>query len=325
MKRTLLSAVAIFAPCAGAYAADAPIYGDMRPAYPQAWEESQENPLRFESGVRYWYSWGEQDASFGGPYGDIDLNVRDQTHIGELYGKIDDLSTQTYVRAIAGLGVQTSGTYSITPSGSGNIGGQSSIGYAGGDFGWMPFGQMDGGFAIGGLVGYQYWKDAPDIGEGTYGTAFAGGVPTSFGAAKDNLDIHALRLGVKATADFEMFDFQAEVAAVPFAHVTGSLGGSGGKGYQFVGSPGPLPTIFERAPTTLSGTGHGVMAETMVGFHPTENLTLRVGGRAWYLEGELEANFKGTPAGVGNVDLTIPSKMAKVFRYGAFFELTGRF
>lgn len=317
MKRTLLSAVAILAPCAGVYAADP---AGMRPSYPTTWEAQDENPLRFETGVRYWYSWGEQDATFTSPFGDVGLNVRDNTHIGELYGKIEDLSTQTYVRGIAGLGVQTSGTYSITPAASGNIGGQSSIGYAGADFGWMPFGTMKEGVSFGGLVGYQYWKDAPDIGTGTYPTAYQNGVPSSFAAAKDDFNIHALRLGIKANADFEMFDIQAEVAAVPYAHVTGALGGSGANGYQLAGT-----TIYERGQTTLSGVGYGAMAEGMVGFHPTENLTLRVGGRAWYLKGDLNAEFKGTSQATGPVDLTLPSTVASIFRYGAFFEVAGRF
>ena len=175
--------------------------------------------------------------------------------------------------------------------------------------------------AFGGLVGYQYWKDAPDIGSGQYGATFDGtGRPTSYGAAKDDFDIHALRLGVKAQAAFDQFDIQGEVAAIPYAAISGTLGGNSPTGYNLGGT-----TLQERAPTTLSGRGYGVMAESMVGFHPTENLTLRVGGRAWYLEGQLDANFTANAGGTDLATLNLPSNFARIFRYGALFELTGRF
>lgn len=326
MNRYFNGAIAILAlfAAAPALAADAP---DLRPAYPGDWEPMDDS-IRYEFGSRYWYSWGNQDAEFpvvvgGVPLGNVTLSSRDQTHIGELHGKIEDTYTQTYVSGKAGLGFSTTGTYSIAPASSGDIGPRSVIGYAGGDFGWLPWGTMDEGFAFGGLVGYQYWKDAPDIGQGQVGTAFGGpgGTPSAFGPAKDDFDIHALRLGVKGQANFDMFDIQAEVAAIPYAHVTGSLGGSGSQGFNF----GPAGTFYERAPTTLSGRGYGVMAETMVGFHPTENLTVRVGGRAWYLEGALDAKFHPSAGGGSLPTMDLSSNFARIFRYGALFELTGRF
>ncbi|MHA6692160.1 hypothetical protein [Devosia sp. A449] len=327
MKRSLYGAAAMLALSAAvpALAADYVEYPELRPAYPESWQNPDDS-IRFEFGTAYWYSWGGQDAGFTSPFGPVSLSVRDQTHIGELHGKIEDLSTQTYVAARAGLGLHTTGTYDISPAAGGDIGRNSRIGYAGADFGWLPLGTMENGFAFGGLVGYQYWKDAPDIGTGKYATAFDGlGNPSSLGEARDNFDIHALRLGVKAAADFDMFDVQAEVAAIPYAHVSGTVGGSasvGGGGFNFPGVPVP---VYENAPTTLSGRGYGVMAETMVGFHPTENLTLRVGGRAWYLEGNLDAVFNGTAGGVAQPAMTLPSTYASLFRYGLRAELTGKF
>lgn len=325
MKRYLQGAVATLAVLAAvpALAADFPT---LRPAYPENWEQPEDS-LRFEFGARYWLSWGSQDAGFtavdgGVTLGDVGITTRDTSHIGELHGKIEDLSTQTYVSGKAGLSLYTSGTYAITPgASSGAIGNNSRIGYAGADFGWLPLGSMTDGFAVGGLVGYQYWKDAPDIGTGEYAATFAGGVPATFGAAQDNFDIHALRLGVKGQATFDQFDIQAEVAAVPYAHVSGTVGGSAPGGFNFPGIP---VTFYERAPTTLSGRGYGVMGEAMVGFHPSENLTLRVGGRAWYLEGQLETQFHAQSL-LGTADLNLPSNFARIFRYGALFELTGKF
>ncbi|WDR02807.1 hypothetical protein PSQ19_00785 [Devosia algicola] len=330
MRSIKIAVVAALVVGTPALAADFPEAPDLRPAFGEMFSDSGQGPVRFEFGTRYWYSWGKQEAGFTAPgIGDVNLAVDDRTHIGELHGKITDLSTQTYVNAIAGLGFSTSGTYNIAPASSGNIGPNSSIGYAGADFGWLPFGNMDGGVAIGGLVGYQYWKDAPDIGQGTYAASFdAGGNPASYGTAKDDFDIHALRLGVKMQADLsDQFDVQAEVAAVPYAWVTGSLGGSGSSPFMFPALGGAK--VYERAPTTLSGHGYGAMGELMFGFHPTENLTLRLGGRAWYVQGDLEANFKSNtvvgPAVIQNADMNLKSNYARIFRYGALFELTGRF
>jgi len=301
-------------------------YPDIRPAYPHGWQ-NPDSDLRFEFGTRYWLSWGEQDAGFtavsnGTTLGNVGVSTRDQTHIGELHGKIEDLSTQTYLSGKAGIGLSTSGTYAITPSASGPIGRNSAIGYAGADFGWLPAGDMRDGAAFGGFIGYQYWKDAPDIGTGQVGATFNGaGTPTSYTAAKDDFDIHALRLGVKGQADFDMFDLQGEVAAIPYAHVSGTLGGSSPAGFNFPG----YGNFQERAPTTLSGRGYGVMAEGLVGFHPTKNLTLRVGGRAWYVEGQLDAKFTSNSNGANLATLDLPSNFARIFRYGALFEATGRF
>lgn len=320
MTRSLCGAVAMLALCLAvpALAADYFAPPDLRPAYPDSWQQPDDS-IRFEYGAAYWYSWGGQNAGFSSPVGPVSLSVEDQTHIGELHGKIEDLATQTYVAARAGLGFHTTGTYDIAPAASGKIGTSSHIGYAGADFGWLPFGTMSDGFAVGGLVGYQFWKDAPDIGSGQYAI---GGNPANRGEAPNDLDIHALRLGVKGAADFEMFDIQAEAAWIPYAHVTGALGGSAPSGFNFPGVGAP---VYENAQTTLTGRGHGVMLEAMAGFHPTENLTLRFGGRAWYLESKLDAVLNGTVGGVAAPAMTMPSTYASLFRYGLRGELTGRF
>ncbi len=311
---TTLLALALGGACAGTtLAAD---YPEFRPPYEPGWETGEDS-IRFEAGVRYWSSWGAQDAVFVSPLGNVAVDFDDQTQIGELHGRIDDLYTNTYLKGQAGMGFHTSGTYAVVPSASGPVGSRSAIGYIGADYGWMPVGKLDEGFALGGFLGYTYWKDAPDVGQGRIVTGFDGaGVPNAFAEAKDDFDIHALRLGLRGTAEFEMFDLQGEVAYVPYAHVSGVLGGSGSDGFTT-----PLGTAYESAPTTLTGRGHGVMAEGMIGFRPTENLALRFGGRAWYVEGDLEArlNLHGLPA------LTAQSSIATIFRYGALFELTGRF
>ncbi len=304
--------------------------GDLlRPAYPGAWQPEEDDPLRFEAGVRYWATWGGQDMGFG----NMRLSSRDQTHVVEVHGRIDDLSTNSYVRAHAGLGIATTGTYDFTPlRGTGlEIGDRSTIAHAGADFGWMPLGDPDAGFGIGPLVGYQYWKDSPDLGRGNFvGGVNADGTFTGGNSSTHEVDIHALRLGITGRAELgNMFDISAEIAGVPYAHMTGILG------------PHELSTrigttdIEKGSATVLSGRGYGLMGEAMLGFHPTENLILRFGGRAWYLEGQLDANFNtfsatdpvggATDHTTGEQGYVMASQWASLFRYGALVELTGRF
>lgn len=322
MKRTFKGAVAILALCAAAPAIAAD-YPELRPSYSDGWE-AEGGALRFETGIRYWYSLGSQEAGFG----PTTLDVKDRSHILEVHGRIDDLYTQSYVKGIAGLGISSSGDFTLSPGASTAIGQSSRIGYVGADFGWMPFGNMTDGVAIGGFAGYQYWNDSPDIGRGNFATGMGpGGVPSGYDSAPDNLDIHALRLGVRGTAEInDMFDIQAEVAGVPYAHVTGVLGP-----HELNGVPlGGGNTLYKSSQTNLAGSGYGAMGELMVGFHPTENLTLRVGGRAWYVEGSLDATFDGYVKDAadnvtGPQGFIMASDYARIFRYGALFELTGRF
>jgi hypothetical protein len=324
MKRQVTCASALLALLAASPALAADYL--LRPAYPQEFGFTDESLVRFEVGARYWYAWGGQDAGFtDATLGTVDLSVRDQTHLLELHGRIDDLYTDTYLKGWGGYGFGTTGTYSISPAASGAIGSRSQIGYAGIDYGWLPLGDTKQGSAAGAFLGYTYWKDAPDIGTGQVGATFGGpgGAPDTFTEARDNFDIHALRLGIRGTATFDQFDVQAEIAAVPYAHVSGQVGGSAPNGFVFpaVGAP-----VYENAPTTLTGRGYGAMGEVMLGFHPTENLTIRAGGRAWYLQGDLEATFNGAlPGGVDLPAQTLPSTVASIFRYGAMLELTGKF
>ena len=84
----------------------------------------------------------------------------------------------------------------------------------------MPLG--DDNFRIGGLVGYQYWNDSPDVGRAN----FLG--PTGGDSEVNSFDINSLRLGVTSKFDFnDMFDLTAELAAVPFGWASGTFGAFG--------------------------------------------------------------------------------------------------
>ncbi len=168
MSRSLSCVVAITALSVATpvLAADYNDYPELRPAYPDSWENGEDNPLRFEAGVRYWYSIGQQNMEIG-PYSQ---QTDTKTHSGEAFVRIDDNSTNTFLEATAGYGIAHDGSYS-------NDGGAevslpaARLGYIGADFGWLPFGDPNGGVGLGPVVGYQYTNDSPDTGRVSFTTA----------------------------------------------------------------------------------------------------------------------------------------------------------
>ncbi|GHA28956.1 hypothetical protein GCM10007989_25620 [Devosia pacifica] len=342
MLRTLLTTTCVLAFAGpGAFAADNLFLPDLRPAYPDAWELEEENPLRFEFGARYWYTLGGFDTDLSG----FDLKTEDTTHILELHGRIEDLGTDSYVKAIGGFGVVNTGSYNLDGEDGDMVG--NTVAYAGGDFGWMPFGDMREGYSLGGLVGYQYWKEAPDTGRASFTVAETaadidyspetGAWSVGFDSEPNNFDIHAVRLG--AAARFELaksIDLTAEAVAIPYAYIDGTFGAhdlnptSSGNLVRYQGST-----------TTIAGHAYGASGELLVGFHPTENLTVRFGGRAWYLNGQYDAETEVAtiqppqPNAEAPPNFTAPTLSRQryiqtdnpfsLFRYGALFELTGRF
>jgi hypothetical protein len=184
----------------------------------------EEDALDFEIGLRYWYSWGAQSFAVDGS--SIDTN--DQSHIGELFLRIDDAATRSYVRGIAGYSIAISGDYS-TPLDSGSITG-GRIGYAGADFGWYAAGDGDSG--IGFLAGYQYWNDSPRTDRDNYALVESaddvsynedtGDWSVGADGVERDITIHALRLGVTGRAEIaDVFDVTGEVAAIPYASISG--------------------------------------------------------------------------------------------------------
>jgi len=134
---------------------------------------------------------------------------------------------------------------------------------------------------------------------------------------------------------------------VPYAKVSGTVGiddptfstavYAGPTQIPYGANFGNISSI--RASTTaIDGWGYGAQAEAFLGIHPTDNLTLRLGGRAWYLQGTVDATYSraviSDPAG-GAAPFTAPtfSKTAiidtnnpfKMMRYGLLAELTYAF
>lgn len=315
MSRVVPSLIALVAAGALSFPSSAADWGtdysdDFRAGYPDDWEMSEET-LNFDIGVRYWYALGSQDiGAFGNPY-----TSTDQSHILELHARIEDDATSSYVSAMGGLAGRIDGTYSNPTGGvDQNILG-GTIGYAQADFGWMPLGDDD--FRIGALVGYQYWNDSPDVNRAN----FVG--PTGGDSEVNDFHINSLRLGVTSKFDFnEMFDITAELAAVPYGHISGTFGAFGQPNF-FIG-----PDEYQQASAgTVDGRLWGGQTQVMFGLHPTEFLSFRLGGRAWYLSGPVEMTYTVSQVADPSQTINFIGELDNfsLWRYGAVAELSYRF
>lgn len=279
----------------------------FRPGFePKDWSGlgDTDDGITIETGVRYWYSMGTQ--TFGSYAGDSETS--DTAHIGEAFLRIDDEVSRTYAKAWGGYSIAINGEYT-TPTDSGDVI-DGHIGYVGADFGWYALGD-DNRFGLGGLVGYTYWNDSPRTDRTDFVTATSadqltvaedGTIFFPGDSADNNIDIHALRLGITGHAELnDMFDVSAEVAAVPYAAISGVLGSHDvASGLTALGNPNFVKT----SETNMQGWGYGAMGEIMFGVKPMENLVVRLGGRAWYLQGTYDATY--TAAQIGDPTDTEP-------------------
>ena len=339
---------------------------DFRSSYqsyePKDWNDlgEQGDGIHIETGLRYWYSMGSQsfqETSEG------TFETSDTAHSGEAFLKIEDDATATYGKAWLGYAGAVSGDFT-NPNTSGDII-DGKIGYAGVDFGYNMFNDGNGTGA-GGFIGYNYWNNSPRAARTNFATAeTAADIPYSEdtgewslpGDSKDDMiDYHMLRLGLSGQAKFgNFFDLSAEIAAVPYAKLHGILGGhDAGFGNDLgpfsgcaLGDPCPSYT-FKGSETSINGWGYGGMAEIMAGFHPTENLTLRLGGRAWYIQGTADATWReitvippieqpptGNPPAppdplysapsMGSAHIISTENPFSAFRYGLLAEITYAF
>lgn len=347
MARALNCAVAIAALSVAAPALAADYYDipELRPAYPDSWEDGEDNPLRFEAGLRYWYSVGRMNLSVGSD----EENINTKTHSGEAFLRIDDDSTSTFVEATAGYGVAHEGTYSINGGPDITLP-AARLGYAGADFGWLPFGDPKGGVGLGAVVGYQYTNDSPDTGRANFTTAETSadiawsadtGLWSVGGDSETNdFNIHEAKIGLAGRADLGAFDLTGEATVTPYAWVHGTYGAYGSSSVS-----NGVQTSMQSSATSINGFAYGAAGKLMVGFHPTDNFTIRLGGRASYLQGAYDATFNratinhpaalpgpippGDPAfsapTLAQQTYIIDNNPFSMFRYGALVELSGRF
>ncbi len=285
------------------------------------WANSDKNdPLSFELGLRYWYSWGAQHFNLNGP----SLTDSDNTQSVEAHIRVDDASSGYYAKALAGTSFDINGTSSGGPPGQPNTVTDGRVTYAGGDIGFSWLG-ANSKTKFGPFAGYMYWNDSPNLGRSNfYPTADSGN------SVEDDVNVNALRLGLSGKVDLGSYiDVSVEVAAVPYAKVGGTLGAFG-----FTPQALTATTILEPASAvSMDGWGYGAMGEAMIGFHPTSNMVLRVGGRAWYLQGRSDETLTenvvdtsgSTPTVTKTQDVISTSNPWSLFRYGLLTELTYSF
>ncbi|KQT49802.1 hypothetical protein ASG47_05725 [Devosia sp. Leaf420] len=307
------------------FAADYGALPPLRPAYPQEWETPASDPLRIELGVRYWYSIGKQDHQIG----NYSQSVDSKSHVGEVFARVEDHSTRSYLEAFGGYGVAHEGTYT-TNGGTPQTLPAYRLGYAGADFAYLPFGGDSVG--LGFITGYQYTNDSPDTGRANFytgGTTQVGGLYQLSGGDSEinNFEIHQLKLGLATKFDTGSFDILGEAAAIPYSWITGTYGA-----YQGA----PLGPYFgQGSAAAVNGHAYGATGKLMVGFKPTENLAIRLGGRATYLTGQYDVTYNtyqvtqpataGDPPTVSQQNYISNNNPFSMLRYGALLEVAGSF
>lgn len=272
--------VTLAMPSGAALAADFP--ETWRDSYDCCNESAFEDAIGFEFGLRYVYSVGNHQMTAGGNYA-----IDDTSHIVEAHGRIDDYSTSSFLRGSAGLSAATNGTYT-TPTSGGTQSFQGGVlSYAGGDFGWTPVGTD--GFRFGGFIGYRYMNESPDM----------GWVAGPVARTRNDLEIHALRLGLTARAEFnDVIDITADAAVVPYAPLSGTHG------------------AFATGAASVDGSLYGAQGQIAFGYKPVPNAKIEVGARASYLTGEARLTNAGGTTNTTNLSFT---------RMGAFAGLAFSF
>ena len=288
--RVVAGCIVLVALPQSALAADYPAadYPDgMRGSYDWSDPTEHEDDVGFEVGLRYVYSLGSHTYSVGNQTGTSD----DTSHILEGHLRIDDYTTDTFLRGTGGYAIAINGSYD---NGYGTIS-DGTIAYSVFDLGQYWVGGKDEDYGLGGFVGYQYIGDNPDIGRANFTTATSADDVTwsttepywavPYDSEPNSVDIHALRLGLTATADLgDIADVSLDLAAIPYANISGTLGAFGTPTTSYNGV-----TRIQSSATTLEGWGYGAEAQLMFGLKPVENVAIRFGGRAQYLEGTYDA------------------------------------
>ncbi|MCF4098030.1 hypothetical protein [Maritalea mediterranea] len=341
---------------AGQVASAADFPTDLRGGYTeQGWAEWDDNPLvGIRAGMRYSYSLGGGSVTTEGvtigptsiPGGTSEFS--DVVHSGELYLRIDDYSTNTYLKAVGGYSMALSADYSNSyTSGTTDAG---KVAHFKVDLGYMPIelGDDENGLKIGGFAGYQYMHEGQQLGAANFNPINSNAdlswvtdtenyfVPIDY--AQHSLNVNAMRLGVNSEAKLGPFDIEAEFTAIPYAQISGVLGFHG-----FNAIDQGAYTTYKSTASQFDGSGWGGETELMLGYNINENFAIRAGGRASYLQasGDLvygladvtdpvdsdtDGIYETGPA-TGGTYYLVPEKIdaLSMWRYGILAELTYSF
>ncbi len=254
----------------------------------------QDFALRSTIGVRYWYS----QSNFL-----VELEQVDRTdvsrlefadvdqHSAELFFRLDDVSTNTFLKGTLGIGRTNSGslddedyfasgtkfsdTYSALDA--------RTIGYLTLDAGWRFANTADARTRAGLFAGYQYIRDdyvargvscnADEVGGAFCGAPGETVIPFSEKAIRNAVYWHVMRVGFEA--EFELtkkLSLAAETAAVPFIYYENE------DSHYLRSGLGAIPNFEDKG-----RQGYGVEAEAFLNYAVTDRFSVGLGGRYWWL------------------------------------------
>ena len=295
---------------------------DFRTSYPVepgdwAGLGDDDDPISLEFGIRYWYSMGQQELHVRRRHRKLHRHLAHSANCIFVSKIIRPTPMPRQSRAMPSVDQRHR-----TPRRAVRFRSSTARScYGGADFGWHAWGDNNGS-GIGPMVGYLYWKDQPDTGRFNYTTATSAADITYDPRNGPDLPARRQRRRTRSTLTpcalaspgkaklGDMFDITATIAGVPYAKVGGTAG-IDDPTFSITEYAGPSQPPYDltnngnissmrSSPTAIDGWGYGAMADAFVGFHPTENLTFRLGGRAWYLQGTADATYGR--AVIGNAD-----------------------
>ncbi len=265
----------------------------MSHANPSA-EISPESPWQLQTGMRYWLGGGTYtlDLFQGGNALASRLTYEDYTsNAAEGFWRLNH-KNGFFLKGYLGGGSIQNGRlidedfppgiiYSRTTSPQKN----GAINYFSADVGYDVFHQSN--WKAGAFIGYHYWLEHFN----SFGcTQTAGGtvctgvpIPSTVDALNDNLTWNSLRLGVNASASIAKH-LSLNVDA---AYIHSNLNAN-----DFHNLRPSIRGMF------MDGSGNGVQLDAIVDWDISQNLTMGVGGRWWYIVTNGLAHFEQT-AGFG--------------------------
>ncbi|MEZ5840006.1 MAG: omptin family outer membrane protease [Hyphomicrobiales bacterium] len=251
--------------------------------------------LRTTIGMRYWYS----QSNFL-----VELEQFDRTdvsrlefgdvnqHSAEVFFRVDDFATNSFLKGTLGIGRTNSGflddedyftngqkfsdTYSALDA--------RTIGHMTIDAGWRFANSPAARTRAGIFGGYQYISDSymargVTCNADEFNGAFCGApgetvVSYDTKVIRNTVYWHVMRVGIETEIELtKKLSLAAETAAVPFIYFENE------DSHYLRTGLGPIPNFEDK------GTqGYGVEAEAFLNYAVTDNITVGLGGRYWWLK-----------------------------------------
>jgi opacity protein-like surface antigen/outer membrane protease len=295
------------------------------PPWPPAPAVSWLAGWEFETGARYWYSFGKFQKDLGGTTTPSNANIlvsrltyNSTANSGEIFTRVESPDNM-FVKGFVGAGAFASGhmndedwllfnetvPYSNTLS---NVTG--TISYATGDIGYDTLRTAD--YRLGAFIGYNYYRDKKD----TYGctqiaNSFSDCVPALSSnqlGISENDTWNSLRVGVNGDVVLlPGLRLNTDAAVLPYTQFSGV-------------DTHWLRTDVSNQTSTETGHGIGVQLDAILSYYITPALSVGAGGRYWamWTSDNAYTNIFGTPCPCQ----TLP---AKTERYGVLVQADYKF